>query len=113
MSIAYFSASTDAFRIADPQTVLGILTRQHRHALEAEQRGAWVTQIEFLQEQLPAELVGTIYFEFIIPRMGKRADVVLLLADTVAVLEFKVGAVEFSRQARAQRQRGPSLEHSR
>ncbi len=108
MSIAYFSASTDAFRIADPQTVLGILTRQHRHALKSEQRGAWVKQIEFLQEQLPAKLVGTLYFEFIIPRMGKRAD-----ADTVAVLEFKVGAVEFSRQALAQRQRGPSLEHSR
>lgn len=48
---------------------------------------------------MPAELVGTIYFEFIIPRMGKRADVVLLLAEIVAVLEFKVGAVEFGRQA--------------
>lgn len=31
--------------------------------------------------------------------MGKRADVVLLLAEIVAVLEFKVGAVEFGRQA--------------
>ncbi len=99
MSIAYYAASMDEFRMADPQAVLGVLARQHRHALESEQRGAWIKQIEFLQEQLPAELVGTIYFEFIIPRMGKRADVVLLLADTVAVLEFKVGAVEFGRQA--------------
>lgn len=99
MSIAYYAGSISDFLAAEPQTILGTLARHHRHNLEPEQRGAWVKQIEFLQEQLPAELVGTIYFEFIIPRMGKRADVVLLLAEIVAVLEFKVGAVEFGRQA--------------
>ena len=38
---------------------------------------------------------GQIFFEFAIPRMGKRADVVVLLPSLVVVLEFKVGASSF------------------
>ena len=38
-------------------------------------------------------------FEFAIPRMGKRADVVLLIDGIVLVLEFKVGSETFDRHA--------------
>jgi hypothetical protein len=43
--------------------------------------------------------IGHILFEFAIPRMGKRADVVLVSGGTILVLEFKVGATTFDRVA--------------
>ncbi|MCE2832726.1 MAG: DUF2075 domain-containing protein [Oxalobacteraceae bacterium] len=44
-------------------------------------------------------LKGWIYFEFSIPRMGKRADVVLLIGGIVFVIEFKVGSHSFDSYA--------------
>jgi hypothetical protein len=43
--------------------------------------------------------MGYILFEFAIPRMGKRADVVLVIGGTILVLEFKVGATTFDPSA--------------
>lgn len=99
MSLAYYSASIGDFLVTDPKAILGELARHHRHALEAEQRSAWIRQVELLKTQIPTSLSGTIYFEFVIPRMGKRADVLLLLAQCVVILEYKVGASHFDRQA--------------
>lgn len=99
MLIAYYAATIAEFQGADPNAILGELARHHRHALEAEQRFAWIRQVELLKAQIPAGLPGTIYFEFVIPRMGKRADVVLLLTGCVVILEFKVGSSHFDRQA--------------
>jgi hypothetical protein len=61
-------------------------------------RNAWLNQIELVQQQLQ-DLDGWIAFEFAIPRMGKRADVVLVTAGIVFVLEFKVGAHQFDAAA--------------
>ena len=44
------------------------------------------------------EKTGQIIFEYSIPRLGKRIDVILLLHGIVFVLEFKVGADEYCRQ---------------
>jgi hypothetical protein len=38
---------------------------------------------------------GAIYFEYSIPRMGKRIDVVLLIGPAIFILEFKIGEKEF------------------
>jgi hypothetical protein len=64
----------------------------HGFSLEHQQKHAWLQQIQLLQAALTPDLSGAIYFEFSIPRMGKRADVVLLIDGIVFVLEFKVGA---------------------
>jgi hypothetical protein len=40
-----------------------------------------------------------VFFEFSVPRLGKRIDVVVLLHDVVFVLEFKVGEAHFTRAA--------------
>ena len=42
------------------------------------------------------------YFEYSIPRLGRRIDVVALLGSVVFVLEFKVGETEFTASARDQ-----------
>ncbi|WP_420333401.1 DUF2075 domain-containing protein [Roseibium sp.] len=48
-------------------------------------------QITHLKEQLAECPAGHVYFEFTIPRMGKRVDVVLLFQDFVFVIEYKTG----------------------
>lgn len=69
----------------------------HGFVLEHLQRQAWIDQIALLQTVLAKFTSGHILFEFVIPRMGKRADVILILPTVVVVIEFKVGAREFLR----------------
>src|SRR5439155_10107470 len=67
-------------------------------ALIPTQRDAWLAQIEFLPSQLTG-LSGSIFFEFNIPRMGRRIDVVLVSGPAVFAIEFKVGEKVFDRSA--------------
>lgn len=99
MPISYYSASLADFLVASPMAILGALTRNHRHNLEHQQREAWLAQIDILKEQLVALPDGVLHFELIIPRMGKRADCVVLMNGIVFVLEFKVHSAGFDRYA--------------
>lgn len=99
MQVAYYDAPIEAFLEADEASILGTLVQHHGFALEHLQRGAWIAQIRLLKPALSDLVRGHILFEFAIPRMGKRADVVLLVDGTVFVLEFKVGARNFDRSA--------------
>jgi hypothetical protein len=99
MQVAYYHASIGAFLQTDEASILGTLVQQHGFALEHQQRGAWLGQIRMLKPVLSDVARGHILFEFAIPRMGKRADVVLLVDGTVFLLEFKVGARSFDRSA--------------
>jgi len=92
---AYYEADTKAFFAADEDAVLGLLAARHGFALEHEQKYAWQSQIRLLRRYLPQAMPGRLYFEFFIPRMGKRADVVLVIGGTIFVIEFKVGATRF------------------
>lgn len=74
-----------------PDEVLGQMTREHSFDLTAFQRNAWIEQATLLRECL-LEHEGKIYFEFSIPRMGRRIDVVVITGSVVFVIEFKVGA---------------------
>ncbi len=85
--------------MADENAILGALAQKHGFALEHQQKGAWLSQIRLLQTALAGLNDGHIFFEFSIPRMGKRADVVLVFGGIVFVLEFKVGATSFDRSA--------------
>jgi hypothetical protein len=90
---AAYQAEVKQFLNESETSVLGKLTQNHcfRH-LEEKQISAWVYQIKNLQEALVGFEDGYIFFEFEIPRIGKRADVVLLLSGNILVLEYKVGA---------------------
>jgi hypothetical protein len=99
MQIAYYLNTVAAFAQDGENAILGTLTKQHSFALEHEQKGAWLSQIRLLQPALVGLNNGYILFEFSIPRMGKRADVVLIIGGIVFVLEFKVGAISFDRSA--------------
>ncbi|MCB1959746.1 MAG: hypothetical protein KDE68_04345 [Rhodocyclaceae bacterium] len=88
--VAYYEASIQEFLVADEDAILGALSMQHGFALEHQQKHAWHGQIRILRRLLDPTQLGWIYFEFSIPRMGKRADVVLLAGGVVFVIEFKV-----------------------
>lgn len=91
----YYSTRIDRFSVANIDEILGVLTKSHEYALEQTQRDAWLEQITILQSVLQG-FQGTVYFEFSIPRMGKRIDVVLLIGPVIFVLEFKIGESEFA-----------------
>ena len=99
MLLAYYEAPISSFLSEEPESILGKLTQQHHHDLEHKQRGAWLGQIAILKVQLAPFPEGYVFFELLIPRMGKRADCVVILSGVVFVLEFKVGANGFDRNA--------------
>lgn len=97
---AYYSSSIDAFLNAFPDTVLGEVARNSGFAIELGQRDAWIRQVEVLKEQLmPWGGQGHLFFEFVIPRMGRRIDVLAIIKHAVFVIEFKVGESSFTRSA--------------
>src|SRR5882762_7172189 len=95
----YYSDSIAKFRDTSPNEILGVLVQSSGgFAVEPTQRDAWLEEIRILKEIL-ANIQGSIYFEYAIPRMGKRIDVVLLIGSVIFVLEFKVGETEFTSYA--------------
>lgn len=95
MQRAYYSSTIDLFLADDPDAVLGQLVCQSEFAVEQLQRDAWLAQIAQLRSML-AEYSGSLYFEYAIPRMGKRVDVVLVIGPAIFVLEYKVGEDRFA-----------------
>ena len=91
MRRAYYSSTISDFCNLDPNTILGEMTLENSFELSLTQRNAWVEQTELLKSVLK-EYEGNIYFEFSIPRMGKRVDAVVIIDSVIFVIEFKVGA---------------------
>ncbi len=98
MNRAYYSDPIAAFLSTSVETILGRLEIGNTFASELTQRDAWLEEIQILKSVL-APYQGAIYFEYSIPRMGQRIDVVLLIGPAIFVLEFKVGEKEFPAHA--------------
>lgn len=77
----------------DENTILGLLCDNYHGDVLTTTREAWKTEITILKQFLCkyVENGGQVIFEYDIPRLGKRIDVVLLLKGIVFCLEFKVG----------------------
>ena len=99
MKRSYYSNSISAFLQEDETKILGELSLRHSFALEDLQKNAWIKQIRILKNSLRFINRGHIYFEFLIPRMGKRVDNVLIIDDLIFVLEFKVGDTKYQKQS--------------
>lgn len=96
---AYYMATARDFVTTDPDAIYGKLSRHHGHTQELEQKAAWLEQIELLQAGLTATPDAWLALEMTIPRMGKRADAVVILDGIIFVLEFKIGADTFTAAA--------------
>ena len=90
----YYRNTIAAFLEEDEDSILGKLARANSFALVSDQRNAWVDEIRILKNVLPG-LSGDVVFEYSIPRLGKRIDVVVLTGGCVFCLEFKCGATEY------------------
>lgn len=101
MNTSYYQNSIDSFLNENKNTIFGQLARHHQHDLEDLQKNAWLEQIEFLQQELK-DVCGHLYFEFSIPRMGKRVDNILIINNLIFVIEFKVGDKSYSNYAQNQ-----------
>lgn len=96
----YYSDTVGGFLDADSSSVIGALAASNEFPLEAAQRDAWLEQIRVLKTALsPFRTEGKVYFEYAIPRLGKRIDVVVLIGPVLFVLEFKVGQPQFTTSA--------------
>ena len=96
---AYYSAPADDFAQEQPSAILGELVARHTFDVDLNQRGAWQTEITHLQQMVGSLSGAHVFLEFAIPRMGKRADAVLVVRDLIFVIEYKVGAKEYQRHA--------------
>ena len=88
-----YESNIDSFLGKDKDSIFGILCENYHGDAQTTTREAWSREIEILQDKLlPWKgSDGHIVFEYDIPRLGKRIDVVLLLKGIVFCLEFKVG----------------------
>ena len=99
----YYGDTISNFLAREADFVLGHLVLNTGFAVDIEQRRAWVAQVEILQSALTQlDEAGHIYFEFAVPRLGKRIDAVVAIRHLVFVIEFKVGETQFTAAARDQ-----------
>lgn len=86
----YYSEPIAKFIRQSPSEILGELALGSSK-VEQPQRDAWLEEINILKSILnPYSGAGKLYFEYSIPRLGRRIDVVALIRSVVFVLEFKV-----------------------
>ena len=88
-----YVSSFKEFLEENPLAILGALhNNYHGEALTTTDE-AWKGEIDILQRVLQPwkEEAAQIIFEYEIPRLGKRIDVVLLLRGIIFCVEFKVG----------------------
>jgi Uncharacterized conserved protein (DUF2075) len=96
----FFSSAISEFLEANEEQVLGSLAAESTFSLEITQRDAWVAEIRILKNSLSDfRGAGTVYFEYSIPRLGRRIDVIAVIRHVIFVIEFKVGERDFAASA--------------
>jgi hypothetical protein len=101
MMRSYYHNTVDIFLEDETNSIFGQLVNNHQHNLEEQQKNAWIKQIDLLKLWLN-NIDGKLYFEFSIPRMGKRVDNILITKDLILVIEFKIGEKHFTKEAQLQ-----------
>ncbi len=102
MNRAYYSNSIEEFLVEDVNSIYGKISGNYDlNKLTIQQSNAWKKQIEILKKSI-SSFTGKIYFEFTIPRMGKRVDNILIIDNCIFVLEFKIGSDFYDKYAKDQ-----------
>ncbi len=94
MNRSYYTNTISAFLSTSDNEILGTLSCNSEFSDELQQKEAWKDEIKILKDILMPHR-GSIYFEYAIPRMGKRIDVLLIIQSVIFILEFKIGEKEF------------------
>lgn len=99
MRRAYHDATGSDFAAADPMAIFGALASALNFPVEEAQKRAWFHEIAHLQDIGRALPHAHIFVEFAIPRMGRRADAIIIADGLIFILEYKVGERGFPRHA--------------
>lgn len=94
MTNRYFYKSTiQGFINATKDEIFGQIALMDEGDSVSEQKYAWSEEIDVLKQVLSPWMdeYAEIIFEYSIPRLGKRVDVVILLRGIIFVIEFKAG----------------------
>ena len=91
----YYENSFSIFLSQSENEILGKLTKNISSDLNSLQMQAWLDEITIMKDVVKFLPEGRIAFEYSIPRLGKRADVILVFKGLIFVLEFKVGETLF------------------
>jgi hypothetical protein len=90
MNRAYYSDTITSFLEKNPDEILGQLVRRASAegiSIETTQTDAWLEQVDILRKTLtPYRGQGALYFEYSIPRLGKRIDVLALIGAVIFVI---------------------------
>ena len=102
MNRAYYSDFICDFCIESNDNIYGRISGGYDlNKLTIQQSNAWKNQIRILKQTI-LNFNGRVYFEFTIPRMGKRVDNVLIIDNCIFVLEFKIGSNVYDKYAKDQ-----------
>ena len=100
----YYSDTITAFLAKNTDEIVGVLAQASVHDINPESTNAWADEIDIMRTTLvPYSGRGSVFFEYNIPRMGKRVDVIALIDNVVFVIEFKTeNTNRFSIEAKRQ-----------
>lgn len=90
----YYRNTISDFLQQSTDEIIGGITRSNEFDATFLQNKSWEQQIPILKNAL-WDFEGDIFFEFSIPRMGKRVDTLIVIKNVVFVIEFKVGESHF------------------
>lgn len=88
MNRYYYSDSIENFINSSSEEILGKIVLNSQND-EFTQKEAWIYEIDELKKILLG-INGMIFFEYAIPRMGKRIDILLIIKGVLFIIEFKV-----------------------
>ena len=93
MARCLYNSTIYEFLQSPPELLLGQFVNNYHGTALTTTNEAWACEIDIMKETLEPwkDECGQVIFEYDIPRLGKRIDVVLLLRGLIFCLEFKVG----------------------
>lgn len=96
----YYSDTITDFLQKEDMVVIGKLALAYSHDINDETKMSWLEELRVMRSVLKNyKNRGSVYFEYNIPRMGRRADVIVLIDDVVFVIEFKTRKSKFTHEA--------------
>ncbi len=94
----FYQSNVKSFLAEETDSIFGKMSRADEMDTAATQKFAWEQEITIMKDVLApyADEQAQIIFEYNIPRLGKRIDVVVLLRERIFVIEFKAGEEEYN-----------------
>lgn len=85
----YYSDTISDFLKREPEFIVGAMVKES-NGIDNETELSWEEQIEVLQDALQGYAGrGSVFFEYNIPRLGRRVDAIAVIDGVVLVIEFK------------------------